>query len=64
MNAQRPNPEELFDRAVEAVRDEALDPQLVAAARDRVARRLAAELDARRPRIRSTASTAAEVSAA
>jgi hypothetical protein len=46
MNAQRPNPEELFDRAVEAVRDEALDPQLVAAARDRVARRLAAGLDA------------------
>ncbi|MCM2268999.1 MAG: FecR domain-containing protein [Thermoanaerobaculia bacterium] len=46
MNAQRPNPEELLDRATAAVRDEAIDPQLLAAARDRVARRLAAELDA------------------
>jgi len=46
MNAQRPNPEELFDRAVEAVRSEPIDPQVVAAARERVARRLRSELDA------------------
>jgi len=46
IDGQRPNPEELFDRAVAAIRDEPMDPQTVAAARHRVARRLAAELDA------------------
>ncbi len=47
MSTQRRNPEELFDQAVAAVRDQAIDPQTLAAARDRVARRLAAELDER-----------------
>jgi hypothetical protein len=42
---RHPNPDELLDAAVDAVRDEAVDPQLLAAARERVARRLAAELD-------------------
>jgi len=46
MNAQRPNPDELFDRAVAAVRDEPIDAPTLAAARERVARRLTAELEA------------------
>jgi ferric-dicitrate binding protein FerR (iron transport regulator) len=44
MSTQRVNPEELFDRAVAAVRDESIDPQMVDAARERVVRRVAAEL--------------------
>jgi hypothetical protein len=46
MNGKRSNPEELFDRAVAAVRGESIDPRTLAAARERVARRLRAELDA------------------
>jgi len=46
MNSHRPNPEELLDRAVEAVRDEPLDERGFAAVRERVERRLRAELDA------------------
>jgi hypothetical protein len=45
MSTQRVNPEELFDRAVAAVRDESIDPRLVETARQRVARRVAADLD-------------------
>jgi hypothetical protein len=45
MSIERRNPEELFDSAVAAARDQPLDAQAMAAARDRVARRLAAELD-------------------
>ena len=45
MSTQRQNPEEMFERAVAAARDQAIDPQVVAAARERVARRVAAEVD-------------------
>ena len=45
MSIERRNPEELFDQAVAAARDQPIDPQTMVAARDRVARRLAAELD-------------------
>ena len=45
MSTQRRSPEELFETAVAAARDQSIDPQIVDAARDRVARRLAAELD-------------------
>ena len=45
MSTQRRSPEELFENAVAATRDQSIDPQIVAAARDRVARRLTAELD-------------------
>jgi hypothetical protein len=44
MSTQRVSPEELFDRAVAAVRDESLDPKVVESARERVARRVAADL--------------------
>ena len=44
MSTQRTHPEELFDRAIAAVREERVDPQIVDAARDRVARRVAAEV--------------------
>ena len=41
-----PNPDQLLDDAIAAVREEPVDPQTLVAARDRVQRRLAAELDA------------------
>jgi len=44
MNSERKNPEQLFDDAVAAVRDEAIDEATVAAALGRVERRLTAEL--------------------
>jgi hypothetical protein len=44
VNTNRPDPETLLDAAVAAVRDEPIDPQTLAAARARVARRLEAEL--------------------
>src|SRR5262245_66000691 len=46
MSTQRVNPEELFDRAVAGAREESIDPRVIDAARERVARRIAADLEA------------------